>query len=116
MARSGRSIVAAPNIQSFYTSFDVEGVSFFTVPFAPDPLEVMHTYGLTGGCTTMEVKEYDDPIFVGVIEVGTDCGPKHMTWNMVVASPADASFTAVMQAQSADPAVLETLLRTFNTA
>jgi hypothetical protein len=114
-AAEGRpSIVAAPDIQKFYTSFEVPGVSYFTVPFAPDPLTLMDEYGLTGGCDTIAFKEYDDPVFVGVIQIGTDCGPLHMTWNMVVASPADASFTAVMQAQSADPTELETLLRTFN--
>lgn len=110
------SIVASPDIQKFYTSFDVPGVSYFTVAYVEDPLTLLSQYGLTGGCTTMEVKEYDDPVFVGVIQIGTDCGPQHMTWNMVVASPADHSFTAVLQAQSADPDELKTLLLTFNVA
>jgi len=110
------SIVASTDIQAFYTSFNVPGVSYFAVPYAEDPLTIVASYGLTSGCQTIEVKEYDDPVFVGVVQVGTDCGPQHMTWNMVVANPADHAFTAVMQVQTADPTELEVVLRTFNIA
>ena len=113
------SIVAAPDIQQFYTSFNVPGVSFFAVPYVADPLTLISGYGLTSGCMTIEVKEYDDPVFVGFNQVGTDCGPQHMTWNMVVANPidpADHSHTFVLQVQTADATELETVLRTFNVA
>lgn len=111
------SIAASPNIQSFYTSFDVPGVSYFAVPFVADPLSLLGAYGLTAGCKVLEVKEYDDPYFLGYVQVGTDCGPNHMTWNMVVANPVGSqAFTAVMQVQTADPTELETVLRTFNIA
>ena len=36
------------------------------------------------------------------------------TWNMVVASPADQSFTAVLQVQTTDPTALQTVLDSFN--
>jgi hypothetical protein len=110
------SIVASPNIEMFYTTFDMAGVAFFTVPYAEDPLTYVGPYGLTAGCATIEVKEYDDPVFVGVVQVGTDCGPQHMVWNMVVASPADHAFTAILQVQTANATDLETVLRTFNVA
>jgi hypothetical protein len=110
------SIVASPDIQKFYTSFDVPGLSYFAVPYTADPLTIMDQYGLTSGCTSIAFKEYDDPVFVGVVQVGSDCGPQHMTWNMVVANPADHAFTAVLQVQTADPAELEVVLRTFNVA
>jgi hypothetical protein len=111
------SIVASPDIQQFYTSFGVPGVSYFAVPYVEDPLGLIMTYGLTAGCTSIEVKEYDDPVFVGYVQVGTDCGPLHMTWNMVTANPVGSqAFTAILQVQTADPAELETVLRTFNVA
>lgn len=113
------SIVASPDIQKFYTSFDVPGASFFAVPYVADPLTLISTYGLTAGCLTIEVKEYDDPYFVGFNQVGTDCGPQHMTWNMVVVNPIDPtdhSHTFILQVQTADPSELEVVLRTFNVA
>ena len=110
------SIVASPDIAAFYSSFDVPGVSYFAIPYTDNPLSVVSTYGLTSGCVSIAFKEYDDPIFVGYIQIGTDCGPQHMTWNMVVANPADKSFTAIVQIQTADPSEMETILRTFNEA
>ena len=111
------SIVASPDIEKFYTSFDVPGVSYFAVPFVADPITYIQDYGLTGGCTNIAFKEYDDPVFVGYVQIGTDCGPQHMTWNMVVANPIGSSdFTVILQVQTADPAELETVLRTFNRA
>ena len=52
---------------------------------------------------------YDDPVFVGVVQIGTNCGPNAMTWNMVVASPADESFTGVVQVKTADADELRTI-------
>jgi hypothetical protein len=109
------SIVASPDIEKFMTTFDVPGVSYFAIPFVLNPLDVVGQYGLTAGCTTIEVKEYDDPAFAGYVQVGTDCGPQHMTWNMVVANPIGKNdFSVVMEVQTADPTELETILRTFN--
>ncbi len=48
------------------------------------------------------------------MQIGTNCGPNAMTWNMVVASPADESFTAVLQVKTANAEELETFRRTFN--
>lgn len=111
------SIVASPDIQKFYTSFDVPGVSFFAVPYEADPLGLIGAYGLTAGCATIEVKEYDDPYFDGYVQIGTDCGSLHMTWNMVAANPVGSqAFTVIVQVQTTDPAELEVVLRTFNTA
>jgi len=110
------SIVASTDIEAFYGGFDVPGVSFFTIPFQLDPLDVVDEYGLVGGCEKLDVAKYDDPPYVGAIQVGTDCGPRHMTWNMVVASPADHRFTAIVQVQTTDPDELDVVLGTFGTA
>lgn len=108
-------IAASPDLTSFLTSFDVPGAMYSAFPFTADPLVLLESHGLRAGCATFEVKTYDDPIFVGAVQVGTDCGPNHLTWNMVVASPADRSFTAVVQVQApAGDEAIEIVRRTFN--
>ena len=53
---------------------------------------------------------------MGVVQVGTNCGTTGMTWNMVVATPADHTFSAVVQVQTTVPEELQTVLLTFNVA
>ena len=107
-------IAASPNLESFLNSFDTPGVLYAAFPFTADPLTLVEEFGLREGCETFEVKTYDDPVFVGAVQIGTNCGPNAMTWNMVVASPADESFTAVVQVKTADAEELQTILLTFN--
>jgi serine protease Do len=107
-------IAASPDLEAFFTGFEVPGVMFTALPFQLDPLVVIDQFGLTGGCEKLEVKTYDDPFFVGVVQVGTNCGDLHMTWNLVAAAPAEHTYTAMVQVQTADPVELQTILRTFN--
>ena len=109
------TIGASPDIASFLDSFDTPGVLYTAFPFELNPVELLEDYALTGGCETIEFKTYEDPVFTGVVQVGTNCGPAAMTWNMVVASPLDRSLTAVVQIQTTEPEELETVLLTFNT-
>jgi hypothetical protein len=110
-------LAASPDLDVFLTSFDAPGVMYAAFPFVADPTEVLRAHGLAGGCATLEVKTYDDPVFTGIVQVGTDCGAAHMTWNMVVATPADQSFTAVVQVQSApDDEATRIVMLTFNVA
>jgi len=110
-------LAASPDLTAFFSSFDVPGAMYAAFPFEDDPLELVRAYGLDGGCAALEVKTYDDPVFTGVVQVGTDCGASHMNWNMVVASPADGSFTAVVQVQALpDDGAARVVLLTFNVA
>jgi hypothetical protein len=106
-------IAASPDL-ALSASFDTPGVLYAALPFTADPLVLIEQLGLLEGCETFEVKTYDDPVFVGAVQIGTNCGPNAMTWNMVVANPVDESFTAVLRVQTADPAELRTILLTFN--
>ena len=83
-------------------------------PFTADPLSLIEQFGLREGCETLEVKTYDDQFFVGAVQIGTNCGPNAMTWNMVVANPADESFTALLQVKTANAEELRRILLTFN--
>jgi hypothetical protein len=107
-------IAASPNLESFLGSFDTPGVLYAAFPFTADPLVLVQEFGLREGCETFEVRTYDDQFFVGAVQIGTNCGPNAMTWNMVVASPADESFTAVVQVKTANADELRTALLTFN--
>jgi hypothetical protein len=110
-------IVVSPDTESFRATFDTPGVLYSAVPYTDDLLSVFTEYGLQSGCETMEAKTYDDPVFVGIIQIGTDCGDQHLTWNMIVANPivpTATPFTALLQVQSADPAEIRNILLTFN--
>ena len=110
---------AGTDLDNFQSTF-VDGVLYVAYPFAADPTALMDQFKLTGGCpeitsTSDNVQPYSDGVFTGLIQVGTGCDTtKDVTWNMVVASPADQSFTAVLQVQTKDPAALQTVLNSFN--
>lgn len=96
-------IAAASDIAEFQGTFDVAGVLYVAFPFTPDPETVIDRSGLIEGCETIEVEAYDDRTLSGVVQVGDNCGADAGAWNMIVASPADESFTAVVQVQTASP-------------
>ena len=109
---------AGTDLDNFQNTF-VDGVLYVAYPFAADPTTLMDQFKLTGGCTeitetTDNVQPYSDGVFTGLIQVGTNCGGDGTTWNQVVASPADQSFTAVLQVQTKDPVALQTVLNSFN--
>ena len=112
-------ISASPDIDLFESSFDVPGVRYLAAPFTEDPESLVTEFGLPEGtCTDLRVQPYDDNVFVGVVQVGTSCGAAGTaSWLLVVASPADQAFTALVQVQaatSADDEAMSTILETFN--
>jgi hypothetical protein len=113
-------IAAAPDLAAFREDFDVPGVEFIAAPYIEDQEATIEEFGLERGCAETTVEPYEDPVFTGFVEVGTECGDSgEATWNFIVASPADNSFTALVQVQAATEADLEALqwvLDTFDTA
>jgi hypothetical protein len=107
-------IAAAPNLVSFLGTFADPGMQYTAFPFAPDPLVLLEQYGLRSGCESLEVREYEDPVFTGAIQIGTDCGPQEMMWRMVAANPESEAFTAVVQVQTTVEEEAENILLTFN--
>lgn len=123
------------DITTFQDTF-ASGVLYVAVPYEADAETVLTNAGLTAGCETIAVEPYgsdgavegtapastgsadvaaeapgtfDDPVFAGFVQVGTNCGEGGGTWNMVVASPADQSFTAIVQVQVETPADQEAI-------
>lgn len=112
-------ISASPDFEQFQTSFDVPGVVYRALPFASDPASLMTDFALPdGACTDLEVVPYDDGLFTGEMQIGTSCGAAGTaSWVLVVASPADRAFTALVQSQAAttaDEEAVLTVLDTFN--
>lgn len=110
-------IAAAPDIESFLTTFDTPGVQFMSFPFEADPQVLVDAYGLVSGCQSVTVEPYADPVFTGVVQVGTACGAGTASWKMVVASPASQARTVVVQVQITGPAeqaAMDNVLNSFN--
>jgi serine protease Do len=113
-------IAAAPDLEEFRATFDVPGVEYIAAPYVEDPEATIEEVGLTSGCAEVVVEPYEDPVFTGFVQVGTECGATgEATWNFVVASPEDHSFTAFVQVQTAtaaDDEALQIVLDSFNIA
>jgi hypothetical protein len=92
------------------------GVIFSAVPFAADPAATLGAFAqLHSDCTPGIVQQYQDPVFSGVIQEFTACGGTQTRRFVVVASPADQRFTALVTVQvTDDPSVLGTVLATFD--
>ena len=112
-------ISASPDYALFLESFDVPGVAYTATPFTDDLQSLIDQFGLPdGACSDLEVRPYDDNVFVGLAQVGTSCGEAGTAqWVMVAANPGDQAFTAIVQMQaatSADDEAISTILETFN--
>ena len=110
-------IAASTDLVSYTETFDTSGVVFVALAYEADPQVVIDANGLVEGCETIEIQPYSDPVFTGLAQVGTNCGDNGAIWNMVVASPADQSLTAVVQVlvTPADAEAMDIVLRTFDT-
>jgi hypothetical protein len=91
-------LASSVDLDEFNATF-TSGVLYYGAPYESDPEAVIEGGGLSAGCETIEVEPYEDPIFTGFVQVGTNCGEDGGTWNMIAASPADQSFTAIVQLQ-----------------
>ena len=92
------------------------GVIFSATPYAADPAATLGAFAtLHSDCTPGLVQQYQDPVFTGVIQEFTACGGTQTRRFVVVASPADQRFTALVTVQvTDDPTVLGTVLATFD--
>lgn len=97
-------IEVSPDRESFRTTFDTPGITFWALAYTEDLQGLIDTYGLSGGCGSMNVEPYDDTVFVGLQQVGTNCNVDGLaTWKMIAASPADHAFTVVVHLQTSGP-------------
>jgi hypothetical protein len=105
-------ISASPDFATFSTSFDAPGVVYRALPYTDDVDALVNEFNLPdGACTDLEVTPYDDGVFAGSMQVGLSCGETgEVLWMLVVASPADQAFTALVQAQGVTSDDVEALV------
>lgn len=114
-------ISASPNQAVFQSadasSFTTPGVIYSARPFTADTQTAVSSVTDGSLCTDGGIVDYDDGVFVGHAQIFTDCGGTAARMYIIVANPADSSFTAVLLIQVVDAgdAELNTIVGSFNT-
>jgi serine protease Do len=114
------SVVAAPDLASFYELWTAPGVEVMAV--APetttDVAGILDDLGAGAAaeCTDAGREEYGDQLYTGLIQFYADCGGGEAAVVLIAAQPPDVEFTAVVIVQlatQADAAVLDRVVQTF---
>ena len=106
------SILASPDNQALVNSFEVSGV-LVTVPSAPGTHEeLMGSFGLTEGCTSLSTEPFADGTLTGLIQRGDDCAGTGAVWRTIIGDTADGQ-TVVAQGQAPSPLGLAELNATL---
>ena len=121
-ANGNAFIVASPNLASYNSlddalSLSVPALIFMGGSFMADTASaITFVSGLGDGCTPTEVTPYDDGVFVGHVQVFTNCGGTQTLKTIIVANPPSQSMTVtlIIQLQSIDDPALETILASFD--
>jgi hypothetical protein len=112
------TISAATDLTVFAESFDAPGVRYGAYPFTAEPQTLLDRYGYPSDCDGESVVPYADGVFTGLWGQWTDCGATGQSArHVIVASPADHAFTAVVGVQltgAQDQQALDVVLETFN--
>lgn len=112
-------LAASTGIETFLQTFDASGALYIAFPFDPDPQFLIDQFGLGEGCSEFVVEPYENDRFIGLAQVGSGCGEDgDGSWTLVVANPADQSFTAMVQVQAttaADAEAVRIALESFST-
>jgi serine protease Do len=112
-------IAAATSIDGFINNFETPGMVFVKLGPGLDIAATLDEYGGGFGesCTDLGVVDYSDPVFTGQYQVWDTCGGTASANVVLVAVPADGSYTALMIVQlvtEADITALDQLFATFN--
>jgi hypothetical protein len=112
------TISAATDLVVFGDSFDAPGVRYGAFPFSPEPQTLLDRYGYPSGCDDESVVPYADGVFTGLWGQWTGCGATGQSArHLIVASPADHAFTAVVGVQLTGPQdqeAFDVVVQTFN--
>ncbi|MEO1063196.1 MAG: trypsin-like peptidase domain-containing protein [Actinomycetota bacterium] len=111
---------AAPDLAAYEANYDVPGVQF-TVDAAPELLSATPEQlvgGIDvwrGGCTVQSSEPYTDGLYSGYWEAYSGCGGSSAGAILVVARPADATYTIILAVQVVTDADLEAADRILDT-
>ena len=108
-------ITGAPDLTSYYETWDTPGI-FFSLVQSADILQVLATFAPSDACTDGGQYEYQDAAFLGTYQLWTDCGGTDTIFVVLGASTVDGSQqVAVLTAQIVTDADLDALDQAFAT-
>ena len=108
-------ITGAPDLTSYYETWDTPGI-FFSLVQSADILQVLATFAPSDACTDGGQYEYQDAAFLGTYQLWTDCGGTDTIFVVLGASTVDGSQqVAVLTAQVVTDADLDALDQAFAT-
>ncbi len=94
----GPALSAAPSLDGFFNTWGTPGVFVAASADLPvSPTELLDGEDFSGACTFVERLPYDDGLYTGEFDVWEACGEEGSDFLVVVAQPADGSFTILVQ-------------------
>ena len=116
----GNTIIAAPDLDDFYNTWDTPGVFFGASAVLldrMDPGDLLDPTGFSDECTYDDRYDYEDAIYTGAYDVWLNCGGSDTGFVELEAYPASEDFVVLVQIQvvsDADLEALDTILATFD--
>lgn len=94
----GPALSASPNLSAFRDTWGTPGVFLGASPILTwTPEEILDYTTFDGDCTFDERVPYDDGLYTGLTDRYVDCGLAGSEFMVIVAQPADISWTAELQ-------------------
>ena len=112
------SVIAAPDIASYESSWATPGMTFFaSAALSQVPTGELLDAMAPVDCTSQGRNDYDDGFFVGQYEAFTDCGGSSTQYYVIATTSADGAYGVVVAVQvvsDADLEALDNVLASFN--
>ncbi len=112
----GLSVTAAPNINDFLNSWNTPGVFFgATDQFNLSVDDLLDNFDFSSDCTSGgDRTDYADSVYTGKYDVWLSCGGTDTLLVVMVAEPADQSYSALIMVQVVSDADLDALDHILN--
>lgn len=112
----GLSVVAAPDLNGFRSSWTVPGVSFkASADLGVTDVELLDAIDLSSDCQYDGRESYSDQLYTGQYDIWSNCGGSS-TYVVLTAVPQDSSFVILLEVQLLDDndvAAFEEILNSF---
>lgn len=114
----GFAVSAAPNLDDFYSRWDIPGVFFGASSQldVSDEQSLLDGYNYEGSCTYEGREAYEDPLYSGYYDLWSDCGGTGSLYIVLSASPEARDYiilVSVLVASDADLDALDHILNSF---
>jgi len=112
----GLSVTAAPDLDSFLNTWNTPGVFFgATDQFDLSVDELLDAFEFSSDCTSGgERSDYSDSVYTGKYDFWLNCGGTDTMLVVMVAEPADLSYSALVMVQVVSDADLDALDHILN--